>query len=151
MAEYINGLPVYEDRNIGARVYNNANISIATATNVNLTFNTERYDTDSIHSTVSNTSRLTANTAGIYLISAAISWENDVNGSRQMGLYLNGSTQCAISRVCADDPVRHTVSTIYELSVGDYFEVRVYQDSGSTLNVLVAGNYSPEFMMQRLG
>ena len=45
-------------------VYNNANISIATGTNTALTFNSERYDNAAMHSTSSNTQRITAPTGG---------------------------------------------------------------------------------------
>jgi hypothetical protein len=39
----------------------------------------------------------------------------------------------------------------YSLSVSDYLEAVVYQNSGGALNVNSAGNYSPEFGMTYLG
>ncbi|GAI45580.1 unnamed protein product, partial [marine sediment metagenome] len=42
-------------------------------------------------------------------------------------------------------------STIYDLSVGDYVELLAFQTSGDVLDVSYAGNYSPEFMMHRIG
>ena len=43
------------------------------------------------------------------------------------------------------------VTTIYQLTAGDYVEVRAYQNSGGALNVNSTANYSPEFWMVRLG
>ena len=48
-----------------ARAYNDANISIANVTSTPLTFNSERWDTDTIHSTVTATGRLTAVKSGL--------------------------------------------------------------------------------------
>src|SRR5512139_390154 len=48
------------------RVNNSANISINSATDTVLTFDTEDVDSNGMHSTVSNTSRLTAIVAGTY-------------------------------------------------------------------------------------
>ena len=59
-------------RMVGARVHNSANISVSDSTWTSMTFDSERYDTDSIHSTASNTSRLTCVTAGKYLIIATL-------------------------------------------------------------------------------
>ena len=52
---------------IGARVYNDANISIPDNTETAVTFNTEEWDTDTIHDPSTNPERLTAKTAGKYL------------------------------------------------------------------------------------
>src|SRR4051794_16526480 len=64
-----------DDLNIGVlpscAVYNDAAQSIPDGALTALTFNTEHFDTDSIHSTSSNTSRLTCQTAGIYVITAS--------------------------------------------------------------------------------
>ena len=75
-------MPTSSHPDIGARVYNNANISIPDSTVTALTFNSERWDTDSIHSTVSNTSRLTAQTASKYDIKGNIKWASNSTGTR---------------------------------------------------------------------
>jgi hypothetical protein len=139
----------------GARVYNSSNISVAHAALTALTFDSERYDTDSIHSTVSNTSRLTCQTDGKYLISANIHFASSAAGtSRAIIIELNGSgTYIAFDsrRPVSGDATRLSISTIYDLSAGNYVQLIPYQDSSGSLNVLASGNYSPEFMMQRIG
>ena len=140
---------------VGARVYNNAAISIDNTTATNLTFNTERYDTDTIHDTSTNTGRLTCKTAGKYLIIANIQWAGvGLDTRRSVGIYLGGATY--IGRVdttssIAEHEEIQSVSTIYDLAVDDFVEVRVYQTSGQALEVKSTSAQSPEFMMHRIG
>ncbi|KKM04831.1 hypothetical protein LCGC14_1760300, partial [marine sediment metagenome] len=86
---------VHKNMDIGARVYNDAAITLTTNVVKFLTFNQERYDTDTIHSTSSNTDRLTATTAGKYLISATVEIESNGTGRRNLLIELNGSTAIA--------------------------------------------------------
>lgn len=136
-----------------ARVYNNANISINNDTATALTFNSERYDTDSIHSTSSNTGRLTCVTAGKYHASCSIRFAAHATGSREVYIRLNGSTAIADFRIPTTSGGVPIIAfgTDYDLAVDDYLEVMVRQNSGGSLNVDAASNYSPEFMMFRLG
>lgn len=136
-----------------ARVYNSANISINDSTNTELTFDSERYDTDTIHSTASNTGRLTAMTVGKYSIKANIRWDPDNDGRRYISILLNGTTVIATDSVPAVQgaATHQNISTDYNLAVADYVEVRVYHTAGAALNVGAASNYSPEFMMTRMG
>jgi hypothetical protein len=135
------------------RVYNNAAISVNNTTNTTLTFNTERWDTDTMHNTVTNTSRLTATTAGLYHIYANISWASNATGYRVMTIVLNGATTIAnVDQRAVDGAITtHVVSTEYSLAATDYVEVVVYQNSGGALNVAAGANYSPEFGMTYLG
>ena len=140
---------------IGARVYNSANIACTNAADTLLTFNSERYDTDTIHSTASNTGRLTATTAGKYHISATVIFAASATGARGLQIRLNGTTTVAIVRTPAvaggTDSTALTISTDYDLAATDYVELLAYQTSGGSLNAVAGGNYSPEFMMHRLG
>ena len=144
----------FVDYDEGCRVYNSSNVKITGSVNQQIPFDTERWDTNNIHSTTSNTSRLTCRTAGKYLIIGNIQWEADDNGQRFLSIYLNGTT--FIGRVRDDvDPTSPTnisqiVTTIYDLQVDDYIEL-VARQSSSTIDVEAAANHSPEFMMQRIG
>ncbi len=152
MSEYINGKKVVEGYTEGARVYNNADITIANSTETALTFNTERYDTDSIHSTSSNTSRLTCQTAGKYLIIGQASFYNNNTGIRTIVIKLNNTTSIGQDlRAAPVGDVWFGTSTKYNLSVGDYVELKVVQTSGDNLDVRSAAAAAPEFMMQRIG
>jgi hypothetical protein len=144
---------IKESTAIGARVYNNANLSIANTTDTALTFNSERFDTDSIHSTSSNTSRLTCQTPGVYLIHADVSFAINASGLRFVYLRLNGTTIIAESSmmpISTGARSHMVVTTLYELDAGDYVEVLVYQTSGGSLTVDYLAAHSPEFGMVRI-
>jgi hypothetical protein len=136
---------------IGARVYNSGNITCTTGAETKLTFDSERYDTDSIHSTVSNTDRLTCKTAGKYLISGMAAFASG-SGDRTILVYLNNTTIIGFVKFggtsASTDGIH--VSCIYDLNVSDYVDLRVVQGSGGDLDVLAGGNYSPEFMMHKI-
>ena len=132
------------------RVYNDANQSIANATTTDLTFNSERFDTDSMHSTASNTERLTATTAGIYVIFANAGFASNTTGYREINLKHNGSTYiCRVKKTptAAIGEADFTASCLYELAATDYVTVNVYQTSGGALNSVTTGNFIPEFGM----
>ena len=138
------------------RVYNSANISIPHATSTVLTYNTNLFDTDTIHSTTTNPSRLTCNTAGLYLIASHARWQEWSTGARQLFIHLNGTTTIVVAEDTGDATQTEgrwqTVTTIYSLDRGDYVETFVYQAKGSgNLNVETASRYSPDFMMCRIG
>jgi hypothetical protein len=135
-----------------ARVYHSTNQSIANNTGVALAFNTESFDTDTIHDTVTNNSRLTCKTAGKYLITGTIEWAANATGIRQAILQVNGTTQPGIDERIgtATYPVTTTVVTLYDLAVNDYVELLGYQDSGGALNALTDGIRAPVFEMVRV-
>lgn len=139
----------------GCRVYNNANISITTSgVSQALTFNSEQYDDFAIHSTSVNTSRLIAPRTGVYHIFGHVEFAVNATGSRLIVIYFNGTTDIAVEGKTAMGGGLGTfcsVSTIYPLAVGEYVELVVNQTSGGALNVISAGNRSPEFGMMYVG
>jgi hypothetical protein len=134
-----------------ARVYNDANISIPTGAVTTLTFNSEHYDYGDLHSTVANTSRLTAPTGGIYYIAGHITFNASAVGRRQLYLFQDGATYINITGqdASAAGNTFMSIDTKCYLSSGSYVELRVYQDTGGNLDVVLGSNnwYSPEFMM----
>jgi len=135
-----------------ARVRHSANQSIASggAAKV-LTFNTEDYDTDSIHDNGVAPSRLTCQTAGHYLIIGQAEWQSNTSGRRTLTIVLNGATYIAISNDIAAGPNGQVVMTTSLLNVGDYVELTAYQDSGTNLNVIGGQAHSPVLAMHRIG
>ena len=137
---------------ISARVHNSANISLSNNTMTTLTFDSERFDTDTIHSTSTNTGRLTTKTAGKYLISATVQFATNTTGKRILRLRVNGSTLIADTAITASGDSRDaTITTLWDLAADDYVELQALQDSGGALNVEAESNSSPEFMMARIG
>ena len=140
---------------VGARAYNSGNISIPNVSATVITLDSERFDTDNIHDTSSNTSRLTCKTAGKYLIAATIQWAADADGERLINIKLDGTTMIGRVRHSANSdaasPTVQNLAIIYDLSVNQYVEVWVYHNEGAALNVENETNSSPEFMMHRIG
>lgn len=139
---------------IGARVYHSAAQAIVTATPTALAFDSERFDTNAIHDTSTNNSRLTCKTAGVYVISASVQFAANATGLRAVNIVVNGSVYIAPMRFMAVTDAGNaslvTNTTIYQLAVNDYVQVLVQQNSGANLNVLANGNFSPEFSMVRI-
>lgn len=138
---------------LGARVYNSADQSIPNATDTIVAFDSERYDTDTIHDNATNNSRLTCKTAGKYLVWAGICFDTNGTGRRKGELIVNGATVTSLITLVppGDDWCGLNYSTIVDLNVNDYIQVRVSQNSGGALNVKVGAIFSNEFAMQRIG
>lgn len=141
-------LPFVPSDEISARVYNSTYLSIPNNTETTLTFDSERWDTDEIHSTVSNTSRLTAPTAGKYFIYAHVRFSQNPTGRRLLRLKLGApathlATQDAPGFSAATDSTFLSVSTHYQLAAGDYVEAVVIQSSGGQLDVIGDVSDSP--------
>lgn len=138
---------------IRVRVYNDANISLTNATLTALTFNTEQWDTDTMHSTVSNTGRLTATTAGYYVITGAVLFAANATGKRLLRIRLNGTTTIAEvqdTNAGGVETLSLIIGTQYNLAATEYVEFLAYQDSGGALNVLDGSLNSPEFAMVKV-
>jgi len=140
---------------IGARAYNNAVVSIGTASWTVVTLNSEAYDTNGFHSTTTNTGRMTVPSgfSGKYLIvfNAAFAAGAAVGTKRGIRLYLNGNIALASQE---SDPISAwaaSISTIRSLSEGDYVEGYAYQDSGGDLNLAYTAELSPYLTIQRVG
>jgi hypothetical protein len=139
---------------ISARVTHNVDQSIPNNAVTTLAFNTESFDTDAIHDTVTNNSRLTCKTAGVYAIFGGLRFASNATGRRFVLILLNGVTNIAIYSANADTGAQHqiTISHMYKLAVNDYIEMQVLQTSGAALNAETSSDHSPMFgMMKVLG
>ncbi len=135
-----------------ARVFNSAVQSLANDDLSIITFDSERWDNDSIHAGGAPT-RLTCNTAGLYEIIADIGFAANGTGIRVAFIVLNATTLIAASaaQAGATYPTRLVVATQYNLAATNYVELWVIQVSGGSLNTEQSAQISPEFMMARLG
>lgn len=131
------------------RVYNSAPIShVASGTVQAVTFDSERYDTDTMHSTSVNTSRITFTTAGTFAVFGNLAFAANATGFRAIELRLNGTTYIAsivIPAVGGGIPTRLGVYTEYAFTAGQYVELIANQTSGGALNLEQSGNAYPEF------
>lgn len=117
-------------------VFNSGAQSIANATTTVLTANSEDFDNDTMHSTVSNTSRITATTAGRYLISATVRFASNASGIRFIEFFFNATTAYTMMLIPA--PSADAVlsgSRPFTFTAGQFIECQAHQNSGGALNV----------------
>lgn len=136
----------------GARVYNSAALAVPDSTTVNLTFDSQKWDTHGLHDPLLNSDRFTIQDAGTYLVHAYIGWTGHPVGRRWLSITLNGATRIAINTMYPTDgnSVYQTVSAVYRFNPGDTVIADVHQTSGSTIDVIRSDARSPEFSIQRL-
>jgi hypothetical protein len=144
---------VHQGYHQGARVYHSANQSIANATLTVVAFDSEDYDTDNIHDTSTNNSRLTCKTAGKYLIFASGEYASNATGLRYIQIRLNGTTlkMVFVAAAVNGGDTRIGTGCVLNMAVNDYVEFIAYQDSGAARNLNRASDYSAIFSMQRIG
>lgn len=116
-------------------VFNSAVQSITNNTLTALTANSEFFDNAAMHSTSTNTSRITATTAGRYEVCAAVNWAASATGERLLEFFVNATTRYGAGVYPAPATVAQTVgSRTITLAAGDYVECRVRQISGGALD-----------------
>lgn len=130
-----------------ARVFNSVLISVVNTTNTLLTYDSEQFDTQAMHSTVTNTGRLTVATGwgGQYECGASGNWGANFTGYRQLGLRINGTTQIiddivnptAVAGYCSQ-----SASALYVFVAGDYVDSFCSQSSGGNLNYNALASYA---------
>jgi hypothetical protein len=142
---------------IGAKAYNSAVQSIATATATPLTLDSEDFDTDGFHSTSSNTGRMTipAGMGGKYLVVGHTYDPFTGGGFKYLSINKNGSTT-ALYRVEGHDSATISVgleiAEVFDLAAGDYIELWFEHNQGSNQNVghASARRVQTEFMIHKL-
>jgi hypothetical protein len=139
------------------RVYRAAAQSIPDAAVTTVTFDSERYDTNTMHDPVTNNSRITINTAGLYIV--GFSWELASAGDYLVVadvILLNGTTSIASTLRRESTSVgapRAVTTTVYKFAAGNYIEAQIFHDNSANAarNLNASGNYSPEFWATWIG
>jgi hypothetical protein len=146
-----------------ASVTNTSAESIANATaGITLTFNSNEFDTDGLHSTTTNTDRLTAPIAGVYQVNLYARWAGapgsiygNSSGTRLLAIskdptsYSTGYYTTVWQNANANGWTDESVSALIKLNAGDFLVATAYQDSGSTITI--AGLPRPHFSMRWVG
>lgn len=116
--------------------------SIPNATVTAITFNAESADVGSLHDLSTNPSRITIPTGGSgrYLIKSQVAFDANATGRRVVYIYKNASEVARANLFTADGSEDTYVHIEYDdllAAAGDYYEVRVYQNSTGALDVNV--------------
>lgn len=118
-------------------VFNSANQLLTSATATVLDADSENFDNDAMHSTVTNNSRVTATTAGRYLCIATVSFAANGTGQREIRFRTNGTTTfngVTLPNAGGSDTWRCSATRQITLAASEYVEVIANQNSGSSVN-----------------
>lgn len=128
--------------------------SITSGVTTAITFDVERYDTHSFHSTSVNTDRCTVPYNGLYMISFHVDCGTTGGlGIRTVGIEVDGSLVIAQQSIPAStsNAMTFSISTMIVLNASQYIRGLVTQNSGGAMNVNVSGLYSPELAVAKIG
>ena len=133
----------------GASVYHSSSQSFTSGAAAFLAFNSENYDTDTMHNTVTNNSRLTITTNGVYLFTFYGYFSSNSTGRRYAALIGNGADYLVTDTRTA---ISGSLTGLHFSFIGafvatDYVQVEAFQDSGGSLSI-DTGAY---FAAQRIG
>ena len=130
------------------RVTSTGAIQVPGATEAGISFDVQRFNQGSIHSTAANSSRITFGSTGLWEVGGCVQWHANLQGGPQLKLVLNDATPIAevYGPLVASKKQVQSVHALYHVgTTTDYVTLVVQQDSGSTTNIVKAGNTSPEF------
>jgi len=129
----------------GVSVKSSALQSISNATATAVTFNQENFDTDSFHDNATNNTRITIPTGkgGYYLINGSCTLDTSATtGNHYLYVRKNGTGNAlAGSLQAVNRPAIGVVNFVANLAAGDYIELMVYQNTGSSQNTLWDSTY----------
>jgi hypothetical protein len=119
------------------RVYDGSTQSISNNSRTAVAFDTENYDTDTMHDASTNNDRLIAKTAGKYIITGNIGFAANATGEREAWIYHSADGDiAAATRAAEGDRTNYmSVTTAYDMAVDEYVVLQVYQNSGGSLSV----------------
>ncbi len=127
------------------RVTNTSTQTIGTGSATAITFNTQTWDNDALHSTASNPARISPSRAGLWRFGGNIAMDANSSGVVGVIIRLNGVTQVVQDlRLNTATQLFVQLSGEYQCSTSDYAELVVTQTSGANLGTAVTGS-SPSF------
>ena len=135
-----------------ARAFDSNGQSIPHSTVTILGFDSETFDTASLHDTTTNNSRLTAPIAGIYQITGNVRWDTNNVGTRFLTITVNGNrTANSWMQATQGAQTDQIVTTIRQMAPGDIAELAGFQNSGGALSITDFGESDPYLAMSWIG
>ena len=123
-----------------SRVTRATNQSIPNNTNTAVSFSSSVFDTDTMWSGA-NPTRLTINTAGLYMFGVNGIMVLSGVGIREYSFRVNGLTTIDFTDKLQPDPTYFSYNYPYELQASDYIEIMIRQTSGAPLDLLAGGGF----------
>jgi hypothetical protein len=104
-------------------------------------FDTEVYDVGGLHSTSSNSDRVTVPRTGLYQVAGSGVWANTsaVIYKRQIqllknGSYFAGAPYAELRGADGSNPIQQSISGVVALNAGDYLQLGLYQEGDCLCN-----------------
>jgi hypothetical protein len=152
----LNGAPISGGGGsaVAARVRRTSNQSINDSADTIVVWESETYDEGGVW-TAGTPNRFTIAEAGKYHMTAGITFAANATGRRDVWFIRNGTTGTLYARARLSNPSGGTqnhvqASVDMNLSVSDYVQVYVYQDSGGALDV-VGSDHNTFFAIHKVG
>lgn len=132
------------------RAYATAITAVGSASWTLINLQAELHDTNDMHDNSTNNTRLTITVPGVYVVSAQLPYTHNGNAGSTAGtrrlteIRVNGSangdatTTIAREETAPSPNLTHSLTGVRFFNAGDYIELAVYQDSGTTMNVGMA-------------
>jgi hypothetical protein len=143
-----------DERGVPAcRVTKSAIQTVPTGGTPLISFDQEDFDTDGIHDNVTNNTRMTCKTPGLYSIEGSINWASNTSTlARTVWICKNGTRVAEVAGGVAGqfETVQQIKATLL-LAAGDYIELQVYQNSGSSIDIQATTNGAPHLSMTLVG
>jgi len=137
---------------VTVRAYAAGSLTVTNEGEVPMAFESERWDTNNLHSTVSNVSRITLDAARSCVVTAGARWSPHPTGVRSLYFVVNGNTRIAeqtqVASTTDNTPTQVTLTTVWTFAAGDYIEAYTYQNSGQDLVIQAFAPMSPDMGMQ---
>lgn len=143
------------DRTLAPTAYRTTAQTITTSTQTAISFDAVDSDGWNCWDLSPNPTRLTVPVTGRYLITGNVAFEAASSGHRAINILKNGTVELARSDF---NPVSNSIDThstvtthAVTLTKNDYVELRVWQNSGSDLDILDSSDHQPKFSLIYLG
>jgi|SRR5690349_7007690 len=130
------------------RVYHNTTQSMTSGADNVVVFNSERWDTDGMHSTVTNTGRITFTTAGLYVFGFNLEWAT-APSTAEVEVWLNATPTKIQWYQMTNSQKRAQIHGVYSFSAADYITFIV--NPSGTQTIASSANYSPEAWAHMIG
>jgi hypothetical protein len=135
---------------VGAQLTKTAQ-SVATGDYYAVTWDSEAFDTNAFHDNSTNNSRVTipSGKSGYYRFSGIMTFASNSTGSRLVRIHKNGSNIVWVgwlAGLAGGNETGVVFCHTLNATAGDYFELFVKQESGSSLNVTASASWDVQFL-----
>ena len=141
---------------VGCGVKKTTDQSINNSTYTVVSWDSENFDTDTMHDNSTNNTRITvpSGKGGYYLLTGSIAFNSNGTGNRIVRFYKNGSDLRWVASLAAANTGNFTIvpfSQVFNLAAADYIELYAFQSSGGALSVMSDPEAGSHWQMQFLG